>query len=396
MQQVEKTNGGAPAPANGGQALGPRMERPAEPTTPAKRKPPVPLLIVLGLGLLAGGVYGAKWWAHRQAYVSTDDAQVAGNLVTVSSRVSGRLAQLLVDEGQSVKAGQVVAQLDDTDFKAALAQAQAGLAVVRTGLKSSETGVSLQSAQTSTQIVQAVSAMQAAQASLAAAQANANKAHSDRVRVERLFEAGGTSKQALEGARTAATAADSAVTAAENQLRSAKEAVRMARANTQSVTIKQGGVETTQAQIAQAQAAVKVAQLQLDHATVTSPVDGTVARRMANAGEQVSPGQGIFSITQSNDVWIAAYIEETHIRRVRPGSDVEVHIDAFPKATFHGKVALVGSATGGSFSLLPSNNAAGNFTKVVQRIPVKVTVEDPSHQLKPGMSADIDIDAQTK
>jgi membrane fusion protein (multidrug efflux system) len=395
MQQVEKSNG-TPAPAPAEQAVGPRMTPALEPPTPAKRKPPVPLLIVLGLALVGGGIYGVKWVQHSQAYVSTDDAQVAGNLVAISSRVPGHIAQLLVDEGQTVKAGQVVARLDDADFKAALAQAEAALAVARTGLASSHIGVSLQSAQTSTGIVQAESAMHAAEASLDSARANADRAHSDLVRVTHLFEAGGTSKQALEGARTAATAANSAVTAATNQVRSAREAVRLANANTQSVSIKQGGVQTTQAQIAMAQAAVNTAHLQLDHTVITSPVDGTVARRSANVGEQVSPGQGIFSISQTNDVWINAFIEETNIRRVQPGAEVEVRIDAYPKQTFHGRVALVGSATGGSFSLLPQNNAAGNFTKVVQRIPVKVTVEDPNHQLKPGMSADIDIDARGK
>jgi membrane fusion protein (multidrug efflux system) len=360
-----------------------------------KRKPPVVLMGILAIGLLVGGVYGGKWWMHRQAFVSTEDAQVAGNLITVSSRVPGRIGQLLVDEGQQVKAGQVVAVLDDTDFKAQLAQSEAGLAVARTGLKTSETGVSLQSTQTSTQIAQADSAVRAARAALTTAEANAEKAHADLVRIERLFEAGGISKQAYEAAKTGATAADSGVTATKSQLRSAEEGLRLANAGTQAVTIKRGGVETVQAQIAQAQAAVNLARLQLDHATITAPVDGVIARRMSNVGEQVSPGQGLFSLTETDKVWIASYIEETTISRVREGADVEVHIDAYPGKTFHGKVQQVGSVTGGQFSLLPANNAAGNFTKVVQRIPVKIAVEDQAHALKPGMSAVIDIDARS-
>ncbi|HEY9898202.1 MAG TPA: HlyD family secretion protein [Pantanalinema sp.] len=383
MQTAESSaNGNAPTPVE-------------DLKVTSKRKPPVVLMGVLAVALAVGGVYGGKWWTHRQAFVSTEDAQVAGNLITVSSRVPGRIAQLLVDEGQQVEAGQVVAVLDETDFKAQLAQAEAGLAVARTGLKTSETGVSLQSTQTSTQIAQAESAVRAARAALNTAEANAEKAHADLSRIERLFAAGGISRQAYEAAKTGATAAESGVTAATSQLSSATEGVRLANAGTQAVTIKRGGVETVQAQIAQAQAAVDMAKLQLSHATLTAPVSGVIARRMSNVGEQVSPGQGLYSLTETDKVWIASYIEETYIRRVQQGAPVDVHIDAYPGKTFHGKVQQVGSVTGGQFSLLPANNAAGNFTKVVQRIPVKIAVEDQGHQLKPGMSAVIDIDART-
>lgn len=395
MQQVDKSNGGSPAPINPDTAVAPSNGRPPEaPSAPGKRKPPVALIAVVAVALIGGGVYGAKWWIHRQAFVSTDDAQVSGNVVNVSSRVPGHIAQLLVDEGQNVKANQVVAKLDDTDFKAQLAQAQAALAVAETGLRTSQTGVFLQSTQSSTQLAQAQSAVRAAQAGLATAEANDERAHADLKRLQRLYAAGGISEQALEAARTGATAADSGVTAASSQLKSSQEAMRLAQAGTQQVAIKQGGVQTVQAQIAAAQAAVNSAQLQLDHTTITSPVDGVVARRMANVGEQVQPGQGLFAITQTNDVWVSAYVEETNIRRVHQNAPVDVHVDAYPKETFHGRVQDVGSVTGAQFSLLPQNNAAGNYTKVVQRIPVKVTVDDPKHQLKPGMSAVIDIDAR--
>ncbi|HEY9855569.1 MAG TPA: HlyD family secretion protein, partial [Stenomitos sp.] len=386
-QQVDKQSGQGPAPQDNGHAPAP---------APAKRKPPVPLLVVLGVGLVVGGGYGAKWWSHRQAFVSTEDAQVASNLVSISSRVPGRLAVLLVDEGQEVKAGQVIAKLDDTDFKAQLAQAEAALAVAKTGLKTSETGVSLQSAQSSTQIAQAESGVRAAKAGLATATANAEKARADLSRVEKLYAAGGVSQQMLEAARTAATATEAGVTAAKSQLSSVEEGLRMAQAGTQQVSIKKGSVETVQAQIAQAEAGVNMAKLALDHATITAPVDGIVARRIANVGEQVAPGQGIYSVTETDKVWIQSYIEETNIRRVHPDADVEVHVDAFPKETFHGKVTQIGAVTGSQFSLLPQNNAAGNFTKVVQRIPVKITVEDGQHQLKPGMSAVIDIDSRSR
>lgn len=387
MQQVDKPQEKAPSVAQAPVAA-PAMSAPKP-----KRKPPVGLIVGLGVALLAGGIYGGQWMLHRQAFVSTDDAMVAGNLINVSSRVPGHLAKLLVDEGQKVKAGQIIAVLDDGDSKAQLAHAEAALAVARTGLQTSETGVSLQTTQTSAQIGQAESAVNAAKASLATANANAAKARADLKRIERLFGAGGTSQQALESARTTMTAAESSVTAAASQLRSAEEGLRLAQAGSQQVVIKKGGVATVEAQINQAQAAVNIAKLQLEHATITSPVDGVVARRMANVGEQVSTGQGVYSISELGNLWVSAYVEETHIRRVKPDAAVDVRIDAYPNKVYRGKVSEIGAVTGSQFSLLPQNNAAGNFTKVVQRLPVRIRVEDPQQELKPGMSAVIDIAA---
>lgn len=384
MQPVDKPQDKASSPA-----LAPSGALAAAPLP--RRKPPVGLIVGVGLALLAGGIYGGQWMLHRQAYVSTDDAMVSGNLINVSSRVPGHVAKLLVDEGQQVKAGQVIALLDDGDFQAQLAQAEAALAVARTGLRTSETGVSLQTTQTSTQIAQADSVVHVAKASLSTAKANAAKARADLKRVERLFGAGGTSLQALEGARTTMTAAESSVTAATSQLRSAEEGLRLANAGSQQVVIKKGGVATVEAQIHQAQASVNIAKRQLGHATITSPVDGTVARRMANVGEQVSTGQGIYAISETGNLWVSAHVEETHIARVKPDAAVEVRIDAYPGKVFHGKVSEIGSVTGSQFSLLPQNNAAGNFTKVVQRLPVRIRFAETPAELKPGMSAVIDI-----
>jgi membrane fusion protein (multidrug efflux system) len=160
------------------------------------------------------------------------------------------------------------------------------------------------------------------------------------------------------------------------------------------VQIKQGAVASSQAQVKQAAAVANTAALQLSHTTITAPADGLIVRRTMNAGEQVAPGQAVFSLVKTDKLWINAYVEETQIRRVRVGEPVEVHIDAFPKETFKGHVSFVNAVTGAQFSLMPANNASGNFTKTVQRIPVKIAVEDPQHRLAPGMSAVIDIDAR--
>lgn len=381
---------GAPtAPAGG-----PPPQAPAAPPAAPKRKPPVMVIGIVLVAFIIGGYFGARWWMHRQAFVGTDDAQVAADLVSVSSRVPGRLAELSVDEGDAVKAGQVIAKLDDKDFKAQAAQAETALAVAKSNLAASQTGVSLQSSTSSAQIAQADAGVATAQANLTRARADAGKASDDLTRTEKLFAVGGISRRDLDAARAMAATNNAAVASAIGQLRSAQENANLARASAQQVEIKKGSVETVQAQIKQAEAALATAHLQLEHTVITAPANGIVARRMANVGEQVQPGQGIYSLAKTDTVWVLAYVEETQIRRVRQGAPVEVHIDAFPNKVFQGQVALVNVVTGSQFSLMPQNNASGNFTKVVQRIPVKITVQDPEHQLKPGMSAVIDIDAK--
>jgi membrane fusion protein (multidrug efflux system) len=352
------------------------------------------LLGIVAIGVLVGGFYATRWWMHHRAFVSTDDAQVAGDLVNISARIPGHVAEVLVDEGQAVKAGDVLARLDDADFKAQVAQAQAALAVAESNLASSQTGVSFQESQTNAQIAQADAHVATARAGVMRARADAAKAADDLVRVQQLFKVGGISRQQLEASRAGASTAAAGVASAQGQLRAAEEARNLAMAGTQQVEIKKGGVSTVEAQIQQARAALESAKLQLAHSVITAPANGMVARRTTNVGEQVAPGQGLFSLAKTDTVWVLAYVEETEIRRVAPNASVHVHIDAFPREEFKGNVALVNAVTGSQFSLMPTNNASGNFTKVVQRIPVKITVADPDHRLKPGMSAVIDIDAR--
>jgi membrane fusion protein (multidrug efflux system) len=359
-----------------------------------RKKPPYLVMGIVGVAFVVGGVVGLRWWQHQAAFVSTEDAQVAGDIVTVSPRVAGRLAELKVDEGQSVKKGQVVAKLDDTDYAAQLAQAQAALSVAQSNVPSAQAGVSLQAETTNAQVAQAQAGVSAALGTLDTAIANQAKAEADLARYRTIYAEGGLSRQAYEAAVTASRSAAAAVSSARAQVSSARQAVALAGTGHQAVQIKQGAVASSQAQVKQAQAAARTAALQLSHTTITAPADGLIVRRTMNAGEQVAPGQAVFSLVKTDKLWINAYVEETQIRRVRVGEPVEVHIDAFPKETFKGRVSFVNAVTGAQFSLMPANNASGNFTKTVQRIPVKIAVEDPQHRLAPGMSAVIDIEAR--
>ncbi|HEY9722856.1 MAG TPA: HlyD family secretion protein [Oscillatoriaceae cyanobacterium] len=388
MQQTEKN-----PTSNNSNNQGLPPGGPGGPAAPEKRKPPKMLIGVIGVAAVLGLILGTKWLLHHMAYVSTDDAQVAGDIATVSARVPGHVAQLFVDEGQNVTKGEVLAKLDDTDYKAQLQQAQAALALAQSNMNTSQTGVSFQSQQTTAQIGQAKAGVAAAQAGLASAEANAAKSSADFRRLNRLFREGAISQQQYDAARTAAEAGNAGVAAAESQVNAAQQALNLAQAGTQAVQIKKGGVETTAAQVQQASAAVDLAQLQLGYTTITAPANGFIARRSVNIGEQVQPGQGLFSLAETDHVWVVANVEETNIRRVHLGAPVDVSIDAFPHQSFTGHVAFVNAVTGAQFSLLPENNSSGNFTKVVQRIPVKIEVDDPNHQLKPGMSAVVDIKA---
>lgn len=348
-------------------------------------KPEVPMgkkvvLVILALAVLAALVLAVRWYLDRRAHVGTDDAFVTGNLVQVGARIPGQVANLTVDEGSQVRSGQVVAQLDDTDLKAQVAQAQANLALAETGLAPGEQGVSLTAQESAAKIAQA-------EAGLAAAQANDEKARADLHRMKNLYKAGAVSRQQYEAATAGATAADS-------QLAATRAGLAAAQAGATQISIEQGGVKASQARIGQAEAALHLAELNLAHATITSPVDGTVVKRFVNAGEMVAPGQPLFDITQSNDVWVVANVEETDIHRVQVGAPVDITVDAYPGRHFKGHVADVIGATGSEFSLIPQNNAVGNFTKVVQRIPVRIDLDRPEPDLKPGMSAVVSIEAK--
>ena len=359
---------------------------------PKSRKPPKGIMIGVGMVLVLVAIYVGNQWLHQGHYVSTDDAQVSSDLITVSARVSGKISGIFVSEGQVIKKGQILVKLDDDILQAQFAQAKTSLDVAQATLNSAKVGVGLQSDQSDVQLQQATAALNSANGNVLAAQSQSRKARADLRRADTLYNRALLSPQSYEAAQVGAVSAESVLTTALNQAKSAQEAVKLAHVNKRSVDVKQGSVDLVKAQIKQAEAGLRFAQLQLDQAVIVSPVDGVVVRKNLHVGEQVSPGQGICYVSDLRKPWVSAMIQETDIRRVRPGSVVKVHIDAYPKRLFNGRVLTVSYATGSQFALFPAANTAGNFTKVVQRIPVKIGVDDPRHELKLGMSAVVDID----
>ncbi len=319
--------------------------------------------------LLAGAliVAGGWWWYAASSKVSTDDARVKSDIVNVSTKVPGQIEELAVKEGDRVAAGQVIARIDSQALKIQVEQARANLAAAQAKL------ASLQAGNRPQQVAQAASSVEQAAANL-------DKARKDFERVDTLYQDGALPAQQRDAAQTALTVARAQYDAARQGYSLAAEG-----ASTQDV-------DYAQAQVAQAAAALKSAQLQLDNSAITAPVAGIVAKLPVDKGETVSVGQTIFSLTDPAASWVEANIEETDVGRVKDGDSVDFTVDAYPRQKFKGQVVDVGAATGSQFALLPADNASGNFTKITQRIPVKIQIVDSGQAvLKPGMSAVVAI-----
>ena len=330
----------------------------------AKNKKKIYAIVgVIASVLLGGGIW---WWIHSSGVVSTDDARVKGTIVSVSSRVSGRVEELLVNEGDEVQAGQILAKLDSRELAAQAAQAKANLSAAQAKLAGLKAGSRPQ------QIAQA-------EAGTAQASANLENARKAYERAEALYQQGAISAQQLDSAQTALALAEAQYSAAGQSLSLTAEGARVE------------DIQAAEAQVEQAAAALKNAELQLDNAVIKAPLTGVIALKSVNIGESVTSGQPMFNIANLNDVWVAANIDETHVGKIRVGETVDFTIDAYPGTTFTGEVKEVGAATGSQFALLPTENTSGNYTKVTQKLPVKIKVTPGEKILKPGMSAIVSI-----
>ncbi len=339
--------------------------------------------ILLGAIALVGAGFGVQHYLFSLHHVETDDAQVDGHITPVLARVGGYAAEVRVDDNQSVRAGDVLVTLDDRDLRAKLAQADAELAaLVATVGSNGRVG------QAQAQLSAAQAAAAAADATVAQARANAEKAQSDLERFRALVAKAIVSGQQMDAANAAAIAAQAQLLAAQRNADAAHQQVVSATA----------GLTAADARVAAARAARDQTALQLSYARITAPQSGIVAKRSVEVGQLVNPGQALMTVVPMASVWVTANLKETQVRDIRPGDAVEFSVDAYPGQTFHGTVESVSPATGARFSLLPPDNATGNFTKVVQRSPVRIAVsaQDPQRPLRPGMSADVTIATRSR
>jgi membrane fusion protein, multidrug efflux system len=352
----------------------------SEPTPAAgnTRKRRLPILILGVLVIVLGG-WALQRYLYSRHHVSSDNAQVDGHITTIAPRLSAFIDRVLVDDNQHVRIGDTLVVLDDRDLRVRLEQAQAELRDAQATVGSR--GRAGQ-AEAQLQVTRAQAA--SASATVAAAESDYKKAAADLERYRGLAAQRIISAQQLDAAQAAFDAAAANLEAVRKQAAAAGSQVSASGA----------ALRSADARLAAAQAAVEDARLQLSYARITAPASGVIARRNAETGALVEPGQTLMSIVPDAHVWVTANLKETQLAKVRIGDPVEFSVDAYPGRKFSGRVESLSPATGARFSLLPPDNATGNFTKVVQRVPVKIAVNQPTdstYSLRPGMSVDVDI-----
>lgn len=399
----------------------------------------VVLLAVLGYG-------GYVWWQSLRR-VATDDAYVEGNVVVISAKVAGHVAELLTDDNRAVKVGDLLLRIDPRDYEAKRDQAKAAVAVAQathqatrsetqltretTAAQVEEARATLESARVAEQgaesaVTEARATVEAKRAATAAmtaevvgSQSTQRQTAREMERMRQLLKGGFVSQRDFDQAEMAASTAAATLEATQRRLSQTEKEVQQAEASLASrvlgvsqarqrinearaalgrvesqrrqVTVKEAEIERAEAALSQARADLSFAQLQVEHTDVRAPADGVISKKSVEVGQVVQMGQPLLAIVPLQDVWVIANFKETQLARVRPGMPAEVEIDTFPNQVFHGTVDSLSAGTGARFSLLPPENATGNWVKVVQRIPVKIRLDGRELGnpliLRAGMSA---------
>ncbi|HWA58975.1 MAG TPA: HlyD family secretion protein [Gemmatimonadales bacterium] len=354
----------------------PSVAAPGAPA-PARARRPLPL-IILGVIVTVVAVVGIRKFIFAQSHVETDNAQVDGHITPVAPKVQAFVAQVRVEENQHVNAGDTLVVLDDRDLTVRLDAAEADLAAAVAAA-----GSRGRSGQAVAQFAASQAQAASQDAAVISAEAAARKAAADLERIRGLAAQKIVPAQQLDAAQAANDAAQANLEAAKRQAAAANSQVQASGA----------AVSGAEARLASARAAVANARLQLSYAVITAPIGGVVGRRSVEQGALVQVGQTLMSVIPDSNVWVTANLKETDLADVKVGDSVEFTVDAYPGRHFRGHVESLSPATGARFALLPPDNATGNFTKVVQRVPVRIAVdgEDREHPLRPGMSVVVTI-----
>jgi membrane fusion protein (multidrug efflux system) len=378
-------------------------EYPQEPTDTdrhARLRRAAPALAVGGVAVAI--LIGWAIW-HSMGRVSTDDARIDGHVSPVAARIGGPVLEVHARDNQQVAAGDLLVLVDPRDATIALHQAEADFAAADAAAHAAEKGADVTRAGAHSRLAEARSGESAARARLAAAQAReqeagaqAERTAKDLARLEPLLAKDEVSHQEYDALRAAARAAAAAldaaragVTEAERGLEAARAQLAAAATAPEQIAADQARAAAARARAAQAQAALEQARTALADTRVVAPVAGVVASRSVEPGQVIAPGQPLLALVDLEDVWVVAEFKESQLEGMRPGQPVEIRVDAFPGHDYRGHVDSVAPATSAQFSLLPPENATGNFVKVVQRVPVKIVFEpgqNDDHRLRPGLS----------
>ncbi len=374
------------------------------------------------LVLLAIGIAGLIYWLRTRQFESTDDAQIDAHLNPISSRIDGTITAVYVDDNQAVRIGDPLVDLDPRDYQIALDQALAQLAAARDMVVAEQPNVPITQVENVTNIAGGQAEVSNAKAALAAAErdreaaaakvseaeANNARAQADLARYKLLVAQDEVSQQEYDQIVAAAKAQAANVEASKASLAAAAQTVDQRRAQLEQaqsrlgqfqsnapeqVAIRRATVRSNQASAQNAQAQVEAARLKLSYCKILAPVAGIVMKRSAETGAHIAAGQQLLTIAQVNDVWVTADFKETQLRKLKPGQSATIHVDAL-KRNFAGVVESIGGSTGSRASILPPENATGNYVKVVQRLPVRIRFEPNQtglDRLRPGMSVEPEV-----
>lgn len=388
------------------------------PTTRGRRK----AFTIFFLILLVIGAGGFLYWLHARNFESTDDAEVEAHLNPISARIDGTITKVYVDDNQTVKAGDPLVDLDPRDFQVALDQARAQVAQARSMVIALQPNIPITQVENTTNVSTGEADVANAQAALAVAEgdqestaaaltqseANNARAQADWARYKLLISKEEVSEQEYDQIAATAKAQAANVTASQANLRAATQTVAQRRAQlleAQSrlaqyrrngpalVAIRRANVESNQASAQSAQAQVEQAQLRISYTKITAPVAGIVMKRSAEVGAHISAGQQLMEIAQIDDLWVTANFKETQLRNLHPRQSATIHVDAL-RQDFEGYIEDIGGSTGSVASVLPPENATGNYVKVVQRIPIRIRFKPNQNgldRLRPGMSVEPDV-----
>lgn len=337
------------------------------------------LTIIAAAVLLAGAAWGGWHWLHGRHHQSTDNAYVAGNVVQITPQVGGTVVAILADDNDAVKAGQTLVQLDTADFKVALDQAEAQLAQTVREVRALYAGNATLRAQVALR-----------EADLARVQADLAKAQDDVDRRTPLVASGAVGKEEFQHANAQLSAARSALAAARSAALAAKEQLATGQVMTDGTTVEQ------HPNVQRAAARVREAALALKRAELPAPIEGHVAKRAVQLGQRVQAGAPLMTVIALDHLWVDANFKEGQLAELRIGQPAELTADVYgSKVTYHGTVQGLGAGTGAAFSLLPAQNATGNWIKVVQRVPVRIALdakEQAEHPLRVGLSMEVTVD----
>ena len=355
------------------------------------------------VAILAASAFA--WWLHARHFEDTDDAQVDGNITSVSSRVPGTVTAVHAEDNQSVKRGDLLVELDAADLQVALAQARASVALAQAQLQAEQPSVSI--TQTSNvasvraaqeEVANAQAEMEAAERELQQAEANNRYAQQQRERARQLVASNTIAQAEYDQRVSAADAAAATVAAARKRIDQRRARLQQAQAREREVeanaprqlVAREANLAVRKANLELAEAQLRQAELNLGYARIAAPVDGIVGKRSVNVGDRVQPGQQLMSLTQVGDLWVTANFRETQIAEMKPGQKATVHVDAIHR-DYDANVESFAGATGSRYSLLPPENASGNYVKVVQRVPVRLRFapnQEGLDRLRPGMSVE--------